>query len=214
MYLKFFYIFSMAILLFFPLVQADISQTDYEQIAYEIDELQVAINNGSLNYFNEKFSPNIKSHKKNNISSIINNYDINYTFSIEKIEKVQDNVFEVKGSSKASGLDNFGSWEYNGFSNYFIFEKVDNEFLLLDTNFHTKFGSGFVWNYIKNILIVLIIIFLIFGSFWLWMLIDCLTREFDEKVLWALMIIFLQIIGAILYFFMIRKKLVEKGDIK
>lgn len=39
--------------------------------------------------------------------------------------------------------------------------------------------------------------------FWLWMLIDCLTRSFEgsEKIVWALVIIFLGIIGALVYFF-------------
>jgi type VI protein secretion system component VasK len=41
-------------------------------------------------------------------------------------------------------------------------------------------------------------------AFWLWMLIDCLTHEKDEgnqKLLWALVIIFTTWIGALIYFF-------------
>ncbi len=39
--------------------------------------------------------------------------------------------------------------------------------------------------------------------FWLWMLIDCLVREPDptQKLVWVIVIIFVSIIGAPLYFF-------------
>ena len=44
---------------------------------------------------------------------------------------------------------------------------------------------------------------------WIWMLIDCLNnKELDsnEKLVWALIIVFTQLIGAIIYFFVGRKK--------
>jgi hypothetical protein len=42
--------------------------------------------------------------------------------------------------------------------------------------------------------------------FWIWMLIDCLVNERDstQKLVWVIVIIFVSIIGAPLYFF-IRK---------
>lgn len=39
-------------------------------------------------------------------------------------------------------------------------------------------------------------------GFWIWALVDCLQRDFPEplyKVMWVLVIIFLQVLGAILY---------------
>jgi Phospholipase_D-nuclease N-terminal len=48
----------------------------------------------------------------------------------------------------------------------------------------------------------------ILGSiFWIWMLIDCLTKEPDEgnsKLAWALTILFLHFIGASIYYFVRR----------
>ena len=43
--------------------------------------------------------------------------------------------------------------------------------------------------------------------FWLWALIDCLTHEptADDKILWFLVIFFLHILGALIYFF-VRKR--------
>ncbi len=45
-----------------------------------------------------------------------------------------------------------------------------------------------------------------FAAFWLWMLIDCLTKEDDQsqKLIWLLVIIFTSFVGAPLYFFLRR----------
>ena len=64
-----------------------------------------------------------------------------------------------------------------------------------------------------------IIVLLIFGlfflliigsfAFWIWMLVDCIKRKFkkdDEKIIWLLVIILVQAIGAIIYYFVIKRK--------
>jgi hypothetical protein len=51
---------------------------------------------------------------------------------------------------------------------------------------------------------LLIILFLVFGGFWLWALIDLLKSEFENssnKIIWLLVIILLPIIGSLLYLF-------------
>lgn len=49
---------------------------------------------------------------------------------------------------------------------------------------------------------------LIVWVFWLWMLIDCILREAGEetKIVWALLIAFTHVIGALLYYFIRRPK--------
>ncbi len=45
--------------------------------------------------------------------------------------------------------------------------------------------------------------------FWIWMLVDCATKEPDEgnnKVVWTLIIVFTNLIGAALYFFVRRPR--------
>jgi ABC-type multidrug transport system fused ATPase/permease subunit len=51
-------------------------------------------------------------------------------------------------------------------------------------------------------LLVFLAILLVTSIFWLWMLIDCLisNKPAVEKVLWVLVIFFLHVLGAILYF--------------
>ncbi len=43
--------------------------------------------------------------------------------------------------------------------------------------------------------------------FWIWMIIDCATsqREAGEKIVWLLVIIFLHVLGALIYFVAGRK---------
>ncbi len=46
-------------------------------------------------------------------------------------------------------------------------------------------------------------------GFWIWMLVDCLTKvryEGNDKLIWALVIIFTNWIGALVYFFVQRPK--------
>lgn len=51
--------------------------------------------------------------------------------------------------------------------------------------------------------------------FWLWMLVDVLTRKDkafpgrnkgSERLIWVIVIVFLNIIGAALYYFLVRRK--------
>jgi hypothetical protein len=44
------------------------------------------------------------------------------------------------------------------------------------------------------------------GIFWLWMFIDVLTKQREDKVVWALVVFFLNLAGAIVYYFVARKQ--------
>ena len=53
--------------------------------------------------------------------------------------------------------------------------------------------------------------------FWLWMLIDCLKRDFKkdyEKIAWILVMIFLHLLGAIIYYFVVKISEKNKNDKK
>lgn len=44
-------------------------------------------------------------------------------------------------------------------------------------------------------------------AFWIWMLIDCATRESDQgntKLAWVIIIVFANLIGALIYYFVRR----------
>ncbi len=70
--------------------------------------------------------------------------------------------------------------------------------------------------------IILILAAIVLLIFWLWMLIDCLKRPDDKfayggnnaKLIWVLAIIFTGLIGALIYYFLIKKTGEEKSGIE
>jgi hypothetical protein len=57
-----------------------------------------------------------------------------------------------------------------------------------------------------GLFIFVLIIGILTSIFWIWMLIDCLTsnKPAAEKIIWLLVIIFLHVLGAVIYFIMAR----------
>jgi len=56
-------------------------------------------------------------------------------------------------------------------------------------------------------MLIIIALNLALFAFWIWMLIDCLTHESSEgndKIIWVLVIVLLNFIGALIYFFVRR----------
>lgn len=53
------------------------------------------------------------------------------------------------------------------------------------------------------------IIWILALVFWIWMLVDAVTRKFDdniEKLIWVVVIVFLNIIGALVYYFVVKAR--------
>ena len=66
--------------------------------------------------------------------------------------------------------------------------------------------DSLIGEFILLIFLIVIIVILMF-AFWIWMLIDCLKRNFKndtEKIVWVLVIIFLGAIGAAVYYFIVK----------
>lgn len=62
-----------------------------------------------------------------------------------------------------------------------------------------------------GVLLVIAIIALAIWAFifWILMIVDCAQRKFrndSDKIVWILVIIFTQIIGALIYYFIVKKK--------
>lgn len=70
-------------------------------------------------------------------------------------------------------------------------------------------GIGTMLGIFGSIFIVLMIIALLATIFWIYMLVDCLKRKFKkdtDKVLWALVIFFLHFVGAVVYYFAVKRE--------
>ena len=61
-------------------------------------------------------------------------------------------------------------------------------------------NGGFIWPF--YFMIFFFFAFVIALAFWVWMVVDCATRKFYgvDKIVWILILIFLNILGAFIYF--------------
>lgn len=64
----------------------------------------------------------------------------------------------------------------------------------------SQFWSDFGW-----IFYVMAIVVIVYAIFWLWMLIDALTHDHKDKLIWVLVILIIQFLGAILYYFIVKR---------
>ncbi len=123
----------------------------------------------------------------------------------EILEPMKKLKFKV-GYSEKYKFGTSGTGSSTGLTANFEVENINGKWLISYTDFYTKD------HFFKIIAIpsaVLIILILVGFVFWIWMLIDCLKRDFDkpnDKIVWVLIIIFLQIIGMIIYYFMVKRK--------
>ena len=53
--------------------------------------------------------------------------------------------------------------------------------------------------------LVVLVLFLVASVFWIWAIIDCITNRSltdGEKVVWVLLLVFMHLIGTVLYYFL------------
>ncbi len=184
--------------------QNTLSQKDKREIMENLNTLVEGINLGDIN----KISP-ILSEKNQELKEEIQesirggvDYRLDYNPFDKNIEFLNQNKIKVKANFSAQG----SGWSINGLSTYFIFEKENGKWLLIESDFYKKIGSSYVLKTIKKVFAILGPVFLLAFAFWLWMLIDCLKRDFDDKTLWVLLLFFFNFIGAVLYYFLIKRK--------
>jgi type VI protein secretion system component VasK len=74
-------------------------------------------------------------------------------------------------------------------------------------------GAIFILSFVGILLFWFLIVCLVLAGviFWVWMFIDCLARKdasfADDKAVWIIVLLFTSIIGALLYFFFVRRRL-------
>tara|TARA_Y100000310_G_C20592174_1_gene768645 strand:+ start:103 stop:771 length:669 start_codon:yes stop_codon:yes gene_type:complete len=188
------------------IVYAEVSSTDKTEIQNQITMIANSVNNNDINSIINIVSSNARPDLKNEIENNLAGKMVQFQQSVSSYEDLENNQVKVKGRYSATGP----GWNVNGMSNYYIFEKSGDSWLLIDTDFHQKMGAGYVFKFIGKIFLIILPFIIIFGAFWLWMLIDCIKRQFEDKTMWILLIIFFSFIGAILYYFMMRKKLIQQ----
>ena len=194
------------ILLIMPNVFA-VTLDEKTQIRDRVEFIERLVNQNSILSIQTIISPNANPELFQEIQNQIYGKKIKLEQSITKYEKINENKIRVETRFSAEGIN----WHVRGFKNYYLFEKHEGDWLLLDTDFHEKLSPRFVAEFTGRLFLIIVVIILLIGlplfAFWLWMLIDAVQREFNDKTLWIVLIVLLGSIGAIIYFFAIRRKL-------
>ncbi len=186
--------------------------TDKQQIANNLDSLVQAVNAGDTQKISTLISPNsqkLLSDIQERIRGGIA-YQLDYRPLDRNFEIISQNQVKVKARFAASGV----GWKVSGLSTFFVFEKQNNQWLITDTDFYKKLGADYVFGILKRVFIFVGPVFLLLFVFWLWMLIDCVKREFDDKALWIILLIFLNFIAAFLYYFIVKRKNITRKPLE
>ncbi len=195
-----------AFLLCTSVALAGVPSTDKNEIRDQIELIVDSVNRGDADAILGIMSPNARPALGSEIEESIAGKSIHFEQGISSYDDLGDGRVRVTGRYSAEGP----GWSVSGLSNSYVFEKHDDSWLLVDTDFHQKLGPGHVFRMVGRVFAIIIPVFLLLGAFWLWMLIDAARRQFDNKTLWIILIIFLSFLGAILYFFLVRRGLKQQ----
>jgi len=192
--------------------QTTLSLTDKEQITNNLNSLVQAINMGDTQKISSLMSlnnPALLSKIQEQIRGGIA-YQLDFSPLDNNMEMIGQDKIKVKARFSASGV----GWNISGLSTYFVFEKQSDQWLITETDFYKKIDADYVYDLMKKVFIFVIPISLLLFIFWLLMLIDCIKREFDDRVLWIIMLIFLNFTAAILYFFIVKRKNITRKPLE
>ncbi len=71
--------------------------------------------------------------------------------------------------------------------------------------------SSGIWVFVLMALMMLLVVSAIIFTFifWIWMIIDCAKRKGfsdSERIAWIIVLVFLQVLGAVIYYFAVKRK--------
>jgi len=196
---------SIAFLLCTSVALAGVPSTDRYEIRDQIELIVDSVNRGDADTILTIISPNAEPTLASEIEENIAGKTIQFQQSITSYEDLGNDRVRVNGRFAAEGP----GWSVST-SNSYVFEKHDDSWLLVDTDFHQKLGPGYVRGMMRLVFAIIIPVILLFAAFWLWMLIDAARRQFDNRTTWIVLIIFLSLFGAVLYFILVRRRLKQQ----
>ncbi len=121
--------------------QADLSCADIqEEIAEKLNLLMRAVNRGDTETLIELISPDDPALRAEVLEGVQKITSYQLSFGPGNIKLQDTGAVRVRARFDASGP----GWSMSGFSAYFIFERQYGQWLITDTDFHTRVGGEFV----------------------------------------------------------------------
>lgn len=182
-----------------------LSDSDDQEISQKLQQLVESVRSGDIESIISLIDPEnnfLRQEIEYQLSGRSVFYQLSYFPLSRNSEVLDNNKIQVNAKFSASGTN----WNISGLSSYFVFEKKNNEWFISDTDFHIKIGPEYILKIFKKVMIFAGPIFIMLFVFWVWMLVDAVKRNFDDKTVWIIILIFTNILGAVLYFFIVKRK--------
>lgn len=191
--------------------QAQLDDQLQQQLFFGVKYVEEAVNNKNIEAIKAIISPNARPGLSDEIVRSLNeSRSIRFAQFNTTYEQIASNQFKATSKYEIRVQNTGSSWNVSGMKNYFIFEAVDGRLYILDTDLPYVLSKKSLGDFFKYFALIGIPILLAVFAFWLWMLIDVVKRPIEKKTKWVLIIVLLQWIGALIYFFTARRKSIKR----
>ncbi len=199
-------IFILLLLILSLSAWADFSPEDKIQLQNQLTSFEDALSKGDIDFILHKLSSHAREGLQEELDAALRGNKIAFRQDISSMEELGSNQVKVEGKFYARGKTESGvRLKVNGLSDYYIFEKSGEDWLLVDTNFHQIFDEGYVFKLISKLFLIIFVISIPLMIFWIWMLVDAVKRKFENKVAWIVILALTGFIGALIYYFAVRR---------
>ena len=162
------------------------------------------VSSGRIDNIENLLSPNASDSFRQEIKRNIQGKSIEYVQDITDAKQPSPN--QVRISGKYTGKGN--GWSVSGGSIYFIFERINGDWYLLESDFAKKLSPRYVIKFIGIIFLFAIPLL----AFWLWMLIDIITKPIKPKFPWIVILLMFNWVGAVIYFFTAHRRYIKSQN--
>lgn len=128
-----------------------------------------------------------------------------------QVTEVSDSSWQIKGKYSIESRGPNGEWSASGLSTFIDIAQIDEEtYIITDTDLHEAIAPLDFSRFVSTIGILGLLGFFVAMAFYIWMLVDVVKYQKEDRALWILVVLLGSVLGAIIYFFAERRKRVKK----
>lgn len=128
-----------------------------------------------------------------------------------QVTEVSDNSWKITGKYSIESRGPNGEWSANGLSTFIDAQIQGDTYVVTDTDLHEAIAPLDFSQFVSAIGIFGLIGFFVAIAFYIWMLVDVVKYQKEDRALWILVVLLGSILGALIYFFAERRKRVKKA---
>lgn len=121
-----------------------------------------------------------------------------------------DGAWHISGKYSIESRGSSGEWSASGLSMFIDAEKFDDTYVITDTDLHEAIAPMNLSSFVSAIGILGFVGFFVAVAFYIWMLVDVVKYQKEDRTLWILVVLLGSVLGALIYFFAERRKRVKE----